>query len=112
MPKVFNLLSYDIAEYIEKYIHEHGLQPGDRLPTERELAAQLDITRVSVRQGYKRLLDQGVIRSENGYYVNPPRTDRSLTAYCFPYADSYLHPDTFSVKSTEYSPSAIYAITC
>lgn len=37
--------------------------------------------------GYKRLLDQGVIRSENGYYVNPPRTDRSLTAYCFPYAD-------------------------
>ena len=79
MPKVFNLLSYDIAEYIEKYIHEHGLQPGDRLPTERELAAQLDITRVSVRQGYKRLLDQGVIRSENGYYVNPPRTDRSLT---------------------------------
>ena len=51
MPKVFNLLSYDIAEYIEKYIHEHGLQPGDRLPTERELAAQLDITRVSVRQG-------------------------------------------------------------
>lgn len=107
MPKVFNLLSYDIAEYIEKYIHEHGLQPGDRLPTERELAAQLDITRVSVRQGYKRLLDQGVIRSENGYYVNPPRTDRSLTAYCFPYADTYLHPDTFSVKSTEYMPEAI-----
>lgn len=107
MPKVFNLLSYDIAEYIEKYIHEHGLQPGDRLPTERELAAQLDITRVSVRQGYKRLLDQGVIRSENGYYVNPPRTDRSLTAYCFPYADSYLHPDTFSVKSTEYMPESI-----
>ena len=56
MPKVFNLLSYDIAEYIEKYIHEHGLQPGDRLPTERELAAKLDITRApgiqtSVRPG-------------------------------------------------------------
>ena len=69
MPKVVNHLSYDSAESIEKYIHEHGLQPGDRLPTERELAAQLDITRVSVRQGYKRLLDQGVIRSENGYGV-------------------------------------------
>ena len=107
MPKVFNLLSYDIAEYIERYIHEQGLQPGDRLPTERELAAQLDITRVSVRQGYQRLLDQGVIRSENGYYVNPPRTDRSLIAYCFPYADSCLQPDVFSVKSTEYMPDAI-----
>lgn len=48
MPKVFNLLSYDIAEYIEKYIHEHGLQPGDRLPTERELAAQLDLSLIHI----------------------------------------------------------------
>ena len=90
MPKVFNLLSYDIAEYIEKYIHEHGLQPGDRLPTERELAAQLDITRVSVRQGYKRLLDQGVIRSENGYYVNP-FPDRLLFSLCgFLFASGHI----------------------
>lgn len=107
MPKVFNLLSYDIAEYIERYIHEHRLQPGSRVPTERELAAQLGITRVSVRQGYQRLLDQGVIRSENGYYVNPPKIDRSLIAYCFPYADPLLRPEEFSVKTTEYLPKSI-----
>lgn len=107
MPKVFNLLSYDIAEYIEKYIHERGLQPGDRLPTERELASLLGITRVSVRQGYQRLLDQGIICSNNGYFVKPPKTDRSLTAYCFPYADALLETAAYSIKSTEYMPQAI-----
>lgn len=110
MPKVFNLLSYDIAEYIEKYIQVHQLKPGDRLPTERELSDQLSITRVSVRQGYQRLLDQGIIYSSNGYYVNHPKYNRSMILFPFPYADTFLKGVEYSVKTTEYMPDAVHNI--
>ena len=38
MPKLFNLLSSDVEEYVLQYIDEHHLEAGDRLPTERALA--------------------------------------------------------------------------
>ena len=39
MPKVYNLLSLEIAEFLQQFIEEQNLLPGDKLPPERELAA-------------------------------------------------------------------------
>ena len=61
MPKLFNLLSSDVEEYVLQFIETHGLKAGDRLPTERSLAEELGITRSSLRSGLQALIDQGVI---------------------------------------------------
>ncbi len=48
-------LSDDAAEQVRRLIHEGGLRPGDRLPSERDLARQLGVARTSVREGLRSL---------------------------------------------------------
>ena len=56
MPKVYNLLSLDIAEFLQQYIEEKKLMPGDKLPSERELAITLSVTRTTLRHGLEILV--------------------------------------------------------
>lgn len=46
-------VSDDAAEQVRRLVEEWGLQPGDRLPPERELAARLGVGRTSVREGLR-----------------------------------------------------------
>ena len=39
-----------VAEQITSWIAENGLQPGDRLPPERELATRLGVSRATLSQ--------------------------------------------------------------
>lgn len=48
---------------IKAFIVENGLKPGDRLPTEHEMAEQLATGRSSVREAMKALETIGVIQS-------------------------------------------------
>jgi GntR family transcriptional repressor for pyruvate dehydrogenase complex len=48
-------LSDDAAEQVRRLIEEGGLQPGDRLPSERDLARRLGVARTSVREGLRSL---------------------------------------------------------
>jgi DNA-binding FadR family transcriptional regulator len=48
------------------YIDRAGLQPGDRLPTERELAESLDVGRSTVREVIRQLQALGVAESRAG----------------------------------------------
>jgi DNA-binding FadR family transcriptional regulator len=47
-------------------IAERGLVPGDRLPAERSLAVELSVSRSSLREGSRRLLDLGVLEARQG----------------------------------------------
>lgn len=47
-------------------IAARGLEPGDRLPTERELCDTYDISRTVVRQTLQELENEGVIRRDKG----------------------------------------------
>ncbi|HEX2036604.1 MAG TPA: FadR/GntR family transcriptional regulator [Chloroflexota bacterium] len=51
---------------IRRYIVEHGLQPGDRLPSEAELAAALGNSRLIVREALRALEAVGVLESRPG----------------------------------------------
>jgi len=42
------------------------LSPGDRLPGERQLAEQLNVSRTSVRAGVMRLITMGLLDSRPG----------------------------------------------
>lgn len=55
-----------IADAIKRTIMEHGLEPGDRLPQERELMAQYAASKGTVREALKSLEVQGLVRVRSG----------------------------------------------
>lgn len=60
----------DIASRIET----GDLTPGDKLPSERRLQAELGLARGTIREGLFQLEAEGVIyrRDRSGWYVSPP----------------------------------------
>jgi DNA-binding FadR family transcriptional regulator len=54
-------LSEVVAERIKQYIIDHGLKPGDRLPTEEQLSERFGVSRVSTREATKALGFLGII---------------------------------------------------
>lgn len=53
-------------EQIKAMIAEGRLEPGERLPTERELAAQLGISRSSMREAIRALTVMGMLEARHG----------------------------------------------
>jgi DNA-binding FadR family transcriptional regulator len=56
-------LSEQVAGWIKQLILDEGLKPGDRLPTEQEMAARFGVSRVSIREATKALSFLGIIRA-------------------------------------------------
>ena len=55
-----------IAESLEKDIRDQVFEPGQRLPTEAELAGRFAVNRHTVRRGIAFLEQEGVLRVEQG----------------------------------------------
>jgi GntR family transcriptional repressor for pyruvate dehydrogenase complex len=55
-----------VAEAIRRWIALGTLAPGDRLPTERELADRLGVGRMTLRQAVRRLGEEGLVRTVRG----------------------------------------------
>ncbi|UFT98015.1 GntR family transcriptional regulator [Radiobacillus kanasensis] len=56
----------EVLSEIRNYITNHQLSPGDKLPSERELAEQLDAGRSSVREALRALELLGLIETRRG----------------------------------------------
>ncbi len=56
----------EIAEQIRSSIHAKTLKPGDKLPSERELAAQFKVGRISVREALRMLEQAGLVFIRQG----------------------------------------------
>ncbi|CAM3710429.1 Transcriptional regulator, GntR family [Deinococcus saxicola] len=56
---------------IKQYIEDHHLQPGDPLPSEGQLAKDMGMSRLSLREGVKTLEAVGILeaRQGDGIYV-------------------------------------------
>jgi GntR family transcriptional regulator len=59
-------LYYQVEEYIKQTIQSEELQPGDALPSERELSENFQISRMTVRQAITNLVNQGFLFREKG----------------------------------------------
>lgn len=59
-------ISDAVATTLEQRILEGSLKPGDRLPAERELAAELGVSRPSLREAIQKLASKGLLRSQQG----------------------------------------------
>lgn len=58
--------SVAVAEHIRERIHAGRYGPGDRLPPQRELAVNLGVSRVSVREAFHSLVDEGYLQIRRG----------------------------------------------
>jgi len=58
--------SEQVAERLLKHILQGGVSPGDRLPAERTLAAQLGVTRTTLREALKKLEQLKLIAIRQG----------------------------------------------
>ncbi|MDX1524137.1 MAG: FadR/GntR family transcriptional regulator [Anaerolineae bacterium] len=55
-----------IVDQIQNRIIEGRLRPGDKLPSERELAEQFDVSRTAVREAVKALHQKGLVEVRAG----------------------------------------------
>jgi GntR family transcriptional regulator, transcriptional repressor for pyruvate dehydrogenase complex len=82
-----------IVDHIQRLILKGGLKPGDRLPSQRELAERLGVSRPSLREALTILETIGLVsvRAGSGVFVAKPDARRPLWRYsdrCTP-ADVY-----------------------
>lgn len=63
-----------ISDSIYSYIQMNGLQPGDKLPSERDMSAMLKTSRNSVREALRILEDRGLIyvKTGSGVFIQNP----------------------------------------
>lgn len=84
-------ISDAVAASLERRILEGSLKPGDRLPAERELAAEFGVSRPSLREAIQKLASKGMLHSRQGggTYV----TDRLESTFFDPWQDMLgAHP--------------------
>ncbi len=67
-----------IIEQIKSAIHAGSLKPGDRLPSERELAEGFQASRISTREALKRLEAAGLVTVKVGSGVFVAQMDSKL----------------------------------
>lgn len=70
-------LSDQIAQQIQQLIWDQQLKPGERLPAERVLAVQLNVSRPPIREAIRTLASQGLLatRPGGGTFVLSPIQD-------------------------------------
>ncbi len=71
---------YQLEEAIRARLVSGGLQPGMRLPVEREIARHLSVSRMTVRHALGRLEREGLLvrRRGDGTYVAEPKVETDL----------------------------------
>lgn len=84
-----------VAELMQDFILESGLKPGDRMPTEPELAERYDVSRQVIREATRMLDQRGLIniRAGRGMTVAKLGTEGVADIYRLLLR---LDPDSFS----------------
>jgi DNA-binding FadR family transcriptional regulator len=64
-----DLLSNQVQEALIKALIRDGLKPGDKLPSERELAEQFQVSRATVREALNQMRRAGFTETRRGLYA-------------------------------------------
>ncbi|WP_243385573.1 GntR family transcriptional regulator [Bacillus kexueae] len=72
---------FQIEEYIKSSIEQNELRPGDMLPSEREYAESLGVSRMTVRQAFTNLVNEGYLvrQKGRGTFVANQKIEQSLS---------------------------------
>ncbi len=78
-------VSDQIVDQIHRLLLTRTLQPGQRLPTEAEMAEEFGVSRSAVREAFSALEIQGIIeRRKNGTFLRQYSLNRILDTVEFP----------------------------
>ena len=85
-------LGDQVARAIKNFIVDSQLQPGDKLPSERELGAYFQVSRVVIREALRSLAAAGVVEIQHGRgtYVKPFDGSRVAEQLWFGLSDQSL----------------------
>jgi GntR family transcriptional repressor for pyruvate dehydrogenase complex len=59
-------LAHDAAEHLRELVSSGALRPGDKLPSERELAGRLGVSRPTLREAVRGLVIMGLLETRHG----------------------------------------------
>lgn len=91
-----------VVDLLLERIHSGELRPGDRLPVEREFAAQLGVSRVPLREAISALGTMGIIRRRQGdgnYVAAIPPEVLGRILHTYTVLDDTLEKDLFEARS-------------
>lgn len=87
---------------IERLIRDGGYQPGDALPSQRDLAERLGVSRASLREALSSLSALGVVSVQpgKGVFVQGAQAgnDARPKWFSWPYAQQVSAADTFQLR--------------
>ncbi len=102
---MIRVLKYNEAKFkITQMIQQDGLQVGDKLMPERELAAQLGMSIISVRRALEEFQDAGIVRKVSGvgtFYSGNLKVETYQVKVALVNIDDYLYPDSYSIWALE-----------
>ncbi len=108
-------LYYQIQENLAELIELKLLQPGDMLPSERELSKLYDVSRLTVRQAIENLVSKGLISKQQGVgtFVSekapPPPFEPTVTGFTQRMREAGLRPSSRLLeKSIITAPPLVY----
>lgn len=97
---------------VEQLISDGGHEAGDKLPSERELAHMLGVSRPSLREAVRILQARGrlLVRHGQGFFVQAPRSERELRTALFEAGTSI--EELFAMREVLEVPAAAWAAQC
>src|SRR3546814_7043196 len=73
-------LYLQLARNLREHIESGGVEPGEPLPSERELSERMGMSRVTIRKGIQKIIEAGLLfrRHGSGTYVPEDRKSKRL----------------------------------
>lgn len=101
----------EIVAQLAELISQGRLSPGDRLPSERELAEQLRVSRPSVREALRAMEHRGLVvsRPGSGTYIASGSTEGLLRAFTALAEEEQALQDIFELRMLVEPPIAALA---
>jgi len=93
-------LSDVVADRLKQYIVDEGLRPGDRLPTEGQLAASFGVSRLSLREATKSLGFLGIVEAKPGRGLTVGRVNMDRVTNYLGFHPDLLDADPFALIDT------------
>jgi GntR family transcriptional repressor for pyruvate dehydrogenase complex len=100
-PEDEGIVAEQVVEQIREMIRTGKLKPGDRLPSERELANRLGISRASLRHGLRFLAAIGILNSRRGsgtYIAHGPPVLKSESLQVLADLHRFSYADMFEAR--------------
>jgi GntR family transcriptional repressor for pyruvate dehydrogenase complex len=92
------VLSETVADRLQEVVLSGHIAPGERLPTERELAERFGVSRTVIREALRRLAGKGLVEARSGAGVTVTQVGASAiqdSMNHFLRSSAFLHPDRF-----------------